>query len=45
MIPIMRNQNNPHPIKNVIGDTFDHFFTLITGGIIAGVGCRVGTTG
>jgi hypothetical protein len=31
MIPIIRNQNNPHPIANDTGDTFDHFFMVITG--------------
>jgi hypothetical protein len=44
MIPIIRKPNNPHPMKNAIGDTFDHFFMVIVGMgwvvIIGGV-CRV----
>lgn len=37
IIPIIRNPNNQHPIKNAIGDTLDHFFT-----VILGVGWTVG---
>ena len=31
MIPIIKNQNNPHPMKNVTGEIFDHFFTVMIG--------------
>jgi hypothetical protein len=31
---MMINQNNPHPIKNAIGEIFDHFLMVMVGGMI-----------